>query len=190
MKLLVPTSDVAGFRIDRLFVLAFFVQIAGSSTILLGQQQPYSWTPEFQKILSELKRSDVRPSRLSSGELLNKSLPMVPVASRETEEELSLETEDWRLRVKKAPWQFSLTNKRSSAVWQMQTGDSQPSGIWWLQKAANQPARALRLTKIQEIEREGNRWIARGTLDGVLELGCLEITALTSTASGLRHPSD
>ena len=65
---------------------------------LAGQSEKFSATSEYQAILAELKTTLMRPSHISSGEMLRKSEPPVEVQARETGQALKLETALWRWR--------------------------------------------------------------------------------------------
>src|SRR3954463_13074986 len=165
-----------GHRRVWLSALLLCLGLISRTTDTAGQTERFSATSEYRTILAELAQKAMRPSHLSAGELLEKSLPSVAVQATETAQTLKLEMAVCRLEIDKAHGRLVLTNKQTGIKWQTAAVDSGKAGISWVTdvdaKTASSP---LSLTQVQSVQRQGNRWTMTGSVEGQSEPVNLEL---------------
>lgn len=144
-----------------------------------GQDQPFSSSVEYKSLLKELHHDPSRPTRMSSGTLLSSAQQLPDLTVRETKAALDLDTISWRLEIAKNPWAMALTNKQTGLTWRLENGDSVKPGILW--NSVPERATALRLGKIQRIERQGNSWRMQVDIAGSTATVDLDLAVLSAT---------
>lgn len=163
-------------------LLGLLMALGWAPPRLAAQATPYTSTPEYKVMLEALAQKAPRPSRISgAGELLQAEPPAIPVEASETPQGLRLETEFFRLEITKEPFRLALNNKVTNASWRLGATDPEVASVSWTQKVEPKgTARTTRLTKIQRIEKRGNRWILQGEVEGVIQPVSLELALITS----------
>lgn len=131
-------------------------------------------------MLEELHHDPVRPSHLSAGTLLSTAQPPANLQVQETAASLRIESALWRLDITKGRWSMALANKETGLTWQLGGAADSPAGITWAHTSgASYP---LRLTKVDRIDRQGDRWQMQVEVQGANTPATLELAVLSPSA--------
>ena len=143
--------------IVALFCALIFLWVL-SDTQVRGQTPTYSSTSEYKSISEELQREQARPTRISAGTLLSTKAQPEDLRTSDAHGLLRVESEMWRLEIRKDRWAMSLTNKRTGLSWQIGDDAGQGSGLSWIASAHEQPATSIRVSSVQQAKRVGDTW--------------------------------
>lgn len=131
-------------------------------------------------MLEELHHDPVRPSHMSAGTLLSTAQPPANLQVQETAASLTIESALWRLEITKGRWSLALANKETGLTWQLGGAADSPAGITWAHTSgASYP---LRLTKVDRIDRQGDRWQMQVEVQGANTPATLELAVLSPSA--------
>jgi len=112
--------------------------------------------------------------------LLQGVLPPVAVSASDTAQRLQLETGLWQLELQKATGLLRLLNKQSGAQWELGPSQLHPAGIWWeVTDDKENPSATLNLTEVEQVRKDGNRWIVQGKTGNSPPSVAFEIAVLT-----------
>ena len=174
------SARIAGLRgagVSTIAIFAFAAIIFPS--ILAAQTEPYSASAEYRSMLEDLHQNPALPSRMSTGTLLATAQPPENLRVHETAAVLHLETDIWRLDVTKNHLGIALTNKQTGITWQLAgSGDDAACVLWTV--GPGKPA-AMRLEKVQRIERHGDSWRMQVEVAGSTAPAILEIKVISPT---------